>query len=52
MQNQNISTISLDEALDLFKLPFDLKEFEGKPVSVGSWKIQVLCKMGEKHLFL
>lgn len=32
---QIIETISLEEALDLFKLPRDLGEFENKKVSVG-----------------
>ena len=30
LPSQNIATISLEEALDLFKIPFDLKEYEGK----------------------
>lgn len=50
MQNQNISTISLDEALDLFKLPFDLKEFEGKPVSVGVGRFGPYVKWGEAFI--
>lgn len=50
MQNQNISTISLDEALDLFKLPFDLKEFEGKPVSVGVGRFGPYVKWGETFI--
>lgn len=50
MQNQNISTISLDEALDLFKLPFDLKEFDGKPVSVGVGRFGPYVKWGEAFI--
>ena len=50
MQNQNISTISLDEALDLFKLPFDLKEFEGKPVSVGVGRFGPYIKWGDAFI--
>ena len=50
MQTQNISTISLDEALDLFKLPFDLKEFEGKPVSVGVGRFGPYVKWGEAFI--
>lgn len=34
--NQSIETITLEEALELFKLPRELGEFEGYPVSVGS----------------
>ena len=52
MQNQNISTITLDEALDLFKLPFDLKEFEGKPVSVGVGRFGPYVKWGEAFISL
>lgn len=50
MQNQNISTISLEEALDLFKLPFDLKEFDGKPVSVGVGRFGPYVKWGEAFI--
>ena len=50
MQNQNISTISLDEALDLFKLPFDLKEFDGKPVSVGVGRFGPYVKWGDAFI--
>ena len=50
MQTQNISTISLDEALDLFKLPFDLKEFDGKPVSVGVGRFGPYVKWGEAFI--
>ena len=50
MQNQNISTITLDEALDLFKLPFDLKEFEGKPVSVGVGRFGPYVKWGDAFI--
>ena len=50
MQNQNISTITLDEALDLFKLPFDLKEFDGKPVSVGVGRFGPYVKWGEAFI--
>lgn len=50
MQTQNISTISLDEALDLFKLPFDLKDFDGKPVSVGVGRFGPYVKWGEAFI--
>ena len=35
-QGQSMETITLDEALDLFKLPRTLGEFEGTEVSVGA----------------
>ena len=50
MQNQNISTITLEEALDLFKLPFELKEFDGKPVSVGVGRFGPYVKWGEAFI--
>ena len=50
MQNQNIATISLEEALELFKLPFDLKEVDGKPVSVGVGRFGPYVKWGETFI--
>ena len=50
MQNQNISTITLEEALDLFKLPFELKEFDGKPVSVGVGRFGPYVKWGDAFI--
>ncbi len=35
-KGQSIATITLDEALDLFKLPHVLGEYEGKTVTVGA----------------
>lgn len=35
-KGQTIETITLDEALELFRLPRTLGEFEGNPVSVGT----------------
>ena len=35
MATQNIVTITLEEALELFKVPFDLQDYEGKTVTVG-----------------
>lgn len=49
---QNIATITLDEALDLFKIPFDLKEYEGKPVSVGVGRFGPYVKFGEAYISL
>ena len=47
MAHQNISTITLEEALELFKVPFDLKDFEGKNVSVGVGRFGPYVKWGE-----
>ena len=35
-KGQSIATITLEEALELFKLPRTLGEYEGSPVSVGT----------------
>ena len=35
-KNQSMETITLEEALELFKLPRQLGEFEGKTVNIGS----------------
>ena len=50
MSNQNIATISLEEALELFKLPFDLKDFDGKAVSVGVGRFGPYVKWGETFI--
>ncbi|MDQ0067153.1 type I DNA topoisomerase [Chryseobacterium lathyri] len=46
MTGQNIATISLAEALELFKLPFELNEFEGQGVSVGVGRFGPYVKWG------
>ncbi len=50
MASQNIATITLDEALELFRLPFDLQEFEGHPVSVGVGRFGPYVKWGETFI--
>ncbi|MBN9352072.1 MAG: type I DNA topoisomerase [Chitinophagaceae bacterium] len=50
--NQSIETISLDEALDLFKLPAVLGEFEGKEVSVNVGRFGPYVKWGEMFVSL
>ena len=42
LPTQNINTISFEEALELFKIPFDLNEFQGKPVSVGVGRFDLM----------
>jgi DNA topoisomerase I len=39
---QHLETITLDEALDLFKLPRDLGEFENKKVTVGIGRLALI----------
>jgi DNA topoisomerase-1 len=49
-KTQNINTITLEEATDLFKIPFDLQEFDGKPVSVGVGRFGPYVKWGETFI--
>ncbi len=50
MQNQHIDTLSLEEALELFKIPFDLSPVEGQPVSVGVGRFGPYVKWGETYI--
>lgn len=50
MPSQNIATITLEEALELFKVPFDLQDFEGKPVSVGVGRFGPYVKWGDTFI--
>ncbi|MCT2564350.1 type I DNA topoisomerase [Chryseobacterium herbae] len=50
MTGQNIATISLAEALELFKLPFELDAFDGQPVSVGVGRFGPYVKWGETFI--
>ena len=50
MANQHIATITLEEALELFKLPFDLQEVDGQPVSVGVGRFGPYVKWGETYI--
>lgn len=48
--SQNIATITLEEALELFKIPFDLQEIDGLPVSVGVGRFGPYVKWGETFI--
>lgn len=48
--NQSIETISLDEALELFKLPLALGEHEGQEVSVNIGRFGPYVKWGEQFI--
>ncbi|WP_294281509.1 type I DNA topoisomerase [uncultured Chryseobacterium sp.] len=50
MSGQNIATITLEEALELFRLPFDLNDFEGQNVSVGVGRFGPYVKWGETFI--
>ena len=50
MASQNIATITLEEALELFRLPFDLQDFEGNAVAVGVGRFGPYVKWGETFI--
>ena len=52
LPHQNIATISFEEAMELFKIPFDLKDFDGKTVSVGVGRYGPYLKWGETFISL
>lgn len=47
---QSIETISLDDAMDLFKLPLSLGEYEGKEMSVNVGRFGPYIKWGEQFI--
>ena len=49
-KGQSIETISLEEALDLFKLPLTLGEYEGKEVYVNMGRFGPYVKWGEEFI--
>ncbi|AYD46957.1 type I DNA topoisomerase [Arachidicoccus soli] len=49
-KNQSIETITLEEALDLFKLPFSLGEYKDAEVSVGIGRFGPYVKWGETFI--
>ncbi|KQR94984.1 DNA topoisomerase I [Chryseobacterium sp. Leaf180] len=50
MSHQNIATIPFEEALELFKLPFELNEVDGLGVSVGVGRFGPYVKWGESYV--
>lgn len=50
--NQSIETITLDEAIDLFKLPLSLGEYEGKEVAVNMGRFGPYVRWGEEFVSL
>ncbi len=50
--SQSIETITLDEAMELFKLPLTLGEHEGKEVSVNTGRYGPYVKWGEDFVSL
>ena len=52
MKNQSIETITLEEALELFKLPKTLGVHDGEEVSVGAGRFGPFVKMGKTYASL
>jgi len=50
MAGQNIATIGLEDALELFKLPFELKDFEDQSVTIGVGRFGPYVKWGETYI--
>ena len=51
-KNMSMETITLDEALELFKLPRTLGEYEGKDVTVGSGRFGPYIHTGSTYVSL
>ena len=51
-QNQSIETISLEDAMDLFKLPLTLGEHNSQEVSVNAGRFGPYVKYGEQFISL
>ena len=49
-KTQSVGTVSLEEALDQFKLPFQLEDYEGKEVSVGVGRFGPYVKWGDAFI--
>lgn len=50
MSGQNIATIALEDALELFKLPFELNDFEDQSVTIGVGRFGPYVKWGETYI--
>lgn len=49
-KSQSVGTITLEEALEQFKLPFQLEDYQGKEVSVGVGRFGPYVKWGEAYI--
>jgi len=52
MKSQSVATITLEDALELFKLPFQLDDYQGKEVMVGVGRFGPYVKWGESFISL
>ena len=51
-RGQHLETITLEEALELFKLPLNLGSYEGKDVIVASGRFGAYLKFGDTNISL
>ncbi|SMC94066.1 type I DNA topoisomerase [Pedobacter nyackensis] len=49
-KSQSVGTVTLNEALEQFKLPFQLEDYQGKEVSVGVGRFGPYVKWGETYI--
>lgn len=49
-KSQSVGTVTLEEALDQFKLPFQLEDYDGKEVSVGVGRFGPYVKWGDTFI--
>jgi DNA topoisomerase-1 len=52
LKSQSIESVNLEDALELFKLPFSLNDYDGKEVSVGVGRFGPYVKWGETYISL
>ncbi len=52
LKSQSVETITLDDALSLFQLPFQLNDYQGKEVSVGIGRFGPYVKWGDTFISL
>lgn len=50
LKSQSVATVTLEEALDQFKLPFQLEDYQGKEVSVGVGRFGPYVKWGDTFI--
>ncbi len=50
MKSQSVGTITLEDALEQFRLPFQLEDYQGKEVSVGVGRFGPYVKWGEIYI--
>lgn len=50
LKNQSVGTITLEEALDLFKLPLELGQYENKDVTIGIGRFGPYVKWGDAFI--